>query len=528
MDVILSGGVIRLVQGLLAAAPTLIIGLFIASLLRYYLRSEGTQKLFGGSSILSLPQSWAVGMLLPVCSIGVIPIIREMRRQGIRPGAITAFALAAPLFNPLSLLYGLTLSRPIVIVGFAFGSLLIVTVLGLVWDRVAREEQVESSQDFEVIGLQRLGASFVYMARELVGATGAYTLLAVFGLLLLGSFLPHGTLQDQVEQLDPAAPAKMVGISLFIYATPILTMSQLGMMFDHANSPGAAFSLLLLGTGINLATIWWVKSNFGFRSMVIWLFVLIVSVLTVAYSVERPLIPPGIEPAGHTHAFDIYTNPLHSGDSISFSKFTNTLEKTVGLFEWIGGGFLLFFALAGLIFKFGLRWWEERLNTAPAEIVDPSNKTGLDRHVSSRTVGLTCLAGLVALSIVGCYAFYPAPGECLEEMRLARTEVLSGVTSGDYDRALRWIPILEGWSRQLEVGYAIRRFELRPYQQMQTYLLRKKLELLEHAIEHSKEYAELADTDRDAAFHLKEEEAEIKELRIEIAANASRLKAAFQ
>ena len=49
--------------------------------------------------------------LLPVCSIGVIPILREMKRIGIRPGAITAFALSAPLFNPLSLMYGLTLSR---------------------------------------------------------------------------------------------------------------------------------------------------------------------------------------------------------------------------------------------------------------------------------------------------------------------------------------------------------------------------------------------------------------------------------
>lgn len=138
MSIVIVGGFVRFVQGIAAAAPNLAVGLFIAAVLRYYLGQAGTKRLFGGESLWSLPQSWLIGMLLPVCSIGVIPIIREMRRLGIRPGAITAFAISAPLFNPLSLLYGLTLSRPYVIVGFAIGSLLVVTVLGLIWDRSAR------------------------------------------------------------------------------------------------------------------------------------------------------------------------------------------------------------------------------------------------------------------------------------------------------------------------------------------------------------------------------------------------------
>ncbi len=524
----LSGGLIRMIQGLLAAAPTLIIGLFIASLFRYYLRADGTQKLFGGNSLRSLPQAWAVGMLLPVCSIGVIPIIREMRRQGIRPGAITAFALAAPLFNPLSLLYGLTLSRPLVIIGFAFGSLFIVTVLGLVWDRVAKKDENEAPEEERITGLRRLAASFIFMTRELVGPTGFYALVAGLGLLLLAAALPHGALQGEVEQLDPLAPLKMAGVSLFVYATPILTMSQLGMMFDHGNSPGAAFVLLLLGTGVNLATLWWVQANYGLRSTAAWFAVLFFCVLTIAYVVERPLIPPGIEPAGHTHAFDIYTNPSHSGDVVSLRKITDTLVRNVGLFDWIGGGVLLFLVSTGAILNLAFASHVDKFLSASEEVSEAVEQTGLNRRVSSRTVGWTCLAGLVAFSIVGCYAFYPAPSECLEEMSRARTEVLSGATSHDYERTLRWIPILEGWSRKLEVGYAIRRFELRPYQQMQTYLLRKKLELLEHAIEHATEFAETADEDPRAALHLKEEQAEMEELRSEITSNAVQLRAAFQ
>ena len=188
----------------------------------------------------------------------------------------------------------------------------------------------------------------IFMARELAGRTGVLTLIAVLGLFLLGSILPHGALQSEVEQLDPLAPLKMTGVSIFVYATPMLAMSQLGMMFDHGNSPGAAFALLLLGTGVNLATLWWISRSFGLKSVAIWFGVLLASVLAIAYAVDRPLLPAGIEPAGHTHAFDIYTNPLHSGNSVTLAKIRANLDKANGMFEWIAGGLL------GLIFVTGL------------------------------------------------------------------------------------------------------------------------------------------------------------------------------
>ena len=75
-------------------------------------------------------------MLLPVCSLGVIPIAREMRRARISGGAILAFAMTAPLFNPLSMLYGLTLSAPFVILSFAFCTMVIVTAVGAIWNRI--------------------------------------------------------------------------------------------------------------------------------------------------------------------------------------------------------------------------------------------------------------------------------------------------------------------------------------------------------------------------------------------------------
>src|ERR1700739_1785567 len=118
------------------SSTTLLCGLLIAGVMRRMLGAEGTRRLCGGPGWKGLFRAWAVGTLLPVCSLGVIPIAREMRRAGVPSGTILAFVLAAPHINPLSLLYGLTLSEPLVVVCFALGSLVIALLAGLLWDRL--------------------------------------------------------------------------------------------------------------------------------------------------------------------------------------------------------------------------------------------------------------------------------------------------------------------------------------------------------------------------------------------------------
>ena len=47
VGVMLAGGFIRMLQGFAQAAPTLLVGLLIASILRYYLGHERTQRKLG-------------------------------------------------------------------------------------------------------------------------------------------------------------------------------------------------------------------------------------------------------------------------------------------------------------------------------------------------------------------------------------------------------------------------------------------------------------------------------------------------
>src|ERR1051326_8649087 len=140
LSIIVWSIILRTGQIAVESSMTLLCGFFVAGVMRRMLGAEGTRRLFGGSGWNGLFRAWAVGTVLPVCSLGVIPIAREMRRAGVPSGTILAFVLAAPHINPLSLLYGLTLSEPLVIICFAIGSLVIALTAGFIWDRLLAAE----------------------------------------------------------------------------------------------------------------------------------------------------------------------------------------------------------------------------------------------------------------------------------------------------------------------------------------------------------------------------------------------------
>ncbi len=120
-----------------------------------------------------------------------------MRRAGVRSGTILAFVLAAPHINPLSLLYGLTLSEPLVIICFALGSLLLALLAGAVWDRWldSPADEVElSTEATPAPGIKRLGAVLVAAAREAVNPTMGFILIGLLTTGIMAGLLPHGIL----------------------------------------------------------------------------------------------------------------------------------------------------------------------------------------------------------------------------------------------------------------------------------------------------------------------------------------------
>ncbi|MFI4873864.1 MAG: permease [Blastopirellula sp. JB062] len=475
------GAALRFCQSAAAAIPTIMIGIIVAAIFRVWLGAAGTRKLFGESGFKSLLYAWAIGMMLPVCSLGVIPVAMELRRAKLSGGTILAFALTAPLFNPISVLYGLTLSNPIVIITFSFCSLVIVTGCGLLWDRFFRSDAGEIIDDSPAapVGWRRLLATTLFGLREMTGPSMGYVVVGLLGVAALSVALPYASLQQAAEHDDPRAILFMTAIAIPAYATPMVAMVQLASMFSHGNSVGAAFSLLALGAGANVGLIGWMTRAYGAGKTAAWFGILIFIVVGLSYAVDGPLYPHGVEPAGHTHAFDIYCAPFTANTTDPMSSAWLELSKKLAPHDRVGVGIFAFLMAWAVALRFAdpNRRLEKWIEAAPA------TPQKFDRVIPGSVLGVISLVGLVILSVSGCYLYYPPPQEIFEEMRAINAEVIYGARTGRWDVAEHWIPIYDDWSRKLEVSQFLRSGEVEPYHQFKGQVFREYLERLEHAVE---------------------------------------------
>lgn len=471
-------------QTAVESSSTLFVGFLVAAVMRRMLGAEGTRKLFGGSGLSGLFRAWVIGSLLPVCSLGVIPVAREMRRAGVPSATILAFILAAPQLNPLSFLYGLTLSEPIVIICFVIATMLIAIAGGELWKRVFDTHTDTSTAGDEPMpapGLKRLMAVATTAAREVVGPSMVYVLIGVVFTGLLAGLIPFGGLGMTMRHDDITSPALMALIGLPAYSGVLPGMMRIGLIFEHGNSTGAAFVLFELGVGFNLGLVAWLVSQFGWRRMLGWLSAIVALVLMVSYGMESPLYFAK-EEASHTHAFDEWSSPFPSGSGATWEAVRGKLLQKIEVLEPVAlaaiallavtGGFISRFDRAGRLDK-----WLMIAQPASA-----APKPVWNRSVPGPVLGLFALIGLVVFSIVALFIYYPDRKQAFAEIIQVRTEAITAVRTGNKDEAIRRIQQWDLLTRKLQVGVFLRTGTMNEAAGKATEDLRERLEDLRDAL----------------------------------------------
>lgn len=495
MNAIFWGGCLRFGQGLLSAAPTILVGLFVAGMLRHIIGPELTRRAFGGRSWKSLPAAWMWGMLLPVCSFGVIPILCELRRARLSAGTIFAFAISAPLFNPLSLLYGLTLSTPMAILSFAISSLVVVTLVGTICDLITSLPNNDSEQPSLTMppGWKRLVAVLILATRHAYRGTIGYIGLGLLASSLLVVAYPFGSLSSSMGYGDPWAPLQMLCLAVPAYATPLTVMMQVGSMFVHGNSPGAAYVLLSVGAGMNVGLLAWALVHFGLRRTLAFVTLTLVVIIVIAYGIETPLYSAGSVDHPHTHAFDMYACPYPANTRVSLPQTTwLKLTENLAVHEEFSFIALALLIVAGAILQTCDP--KERLEKflASESELQGTAKPRRDKDVPAPVLGVVVFAGLIAISLIGCFAYYPPPDQTLEDMRYVQADALSYASSRDREEALRSIAMYDELTRKLQVGHYLRHGHVTPFQRMRAKVLRGRLEQLKDFIE-SHQYEQVRD-----------------------------------
>jgi uncharacterized protein len=482
MNIVFWGALTRMIQAGIHASPTIVVGIFVAAVFRCVLGRNQTFHVFGGHTWRQIPQAWGMGMLLPVCSLGAIPVMSELRKASLVGGTIIAFGLTAPIFNPVSVLYGLSLSHPVVMATICICSLLIVTIVGLAWDWVFPNESVLKACEADYPqGWRRIVAVGLAMLRIGWSLDLLWMMVGVIGVGVLASCLSHGALGTSAEHKDVIAPLRMAIIAMPAYITPMDAMVQLSNMFQHGNSIAAAFTLLILGTGLNLGLLAWSISSFGWRKTLAWVAMTMILVVGLGYAIARPLYPAGIVPEGHTHAYDNFCSPMLDGEDAPASRCISILVNSTQAYETVSFGLWCVIIAGGVLawrLDPTLKWEAALRETLPKT---SANKVR-DIVLPAKLVGALAIVGLLLASVLGCFVYYPPTEQVLADLSVVNSETCSRAMSGDTFGALHWIPVYEDKLKKLEVGVMLRGSKLNKKQMAAIATIEEMLEELEHAM----------------------------------------------
>ena len=115
----------------LAAAPWLLLGLFVAGLIRAFMDDAVLQRWVGGEGPASIGRAAVIGAPLPLCSCGAIPMALTLHRAGAGRGPTTAFLIGTPGIGVDSLAITYALLGPFMMFTRALGAVVTAMVTGL-------------------------------------------------------------------------------------------------------------------------------------------------------------------------------------------------------------------------------------------------------------------------------------------------------------------------------------------------------------------------------------------------------------
>ena len=258
-------------------APYLLLGVAFAGALHVFLPVGFVARHLGSSGIGAVLRAAILGVPLPICSCGVVPLAASLKKSGASDGATVSFLVTTPTtgvdsilatYSLLGLPFALARVLASVFIGLAAG--LAVTMAGRRAEAPAKPDEAEAPV---AGGGSKIREAIRYALGELSGGIARPMLV---GLLLGGAIaylLPAGLIEQYVGQgMMSYLVMLVVGIPLYVCASGSIPLAA--ALLAKGLSPGAALVFLITGPATNIATMTVISQLLGKRVLVIYLSVL--------------------------------------------------------------------------------------------------------------------------------------------------------------------------------------------------------------------------------------------------------------
>jgi hypothetical protein len=83
--------------------PFLLLGTLLSAIIGEFVPDRALRRIFPHNKFLSILVALVVGVFVPICECGTVPLARRLREKGLPISTAVAFLLAAPLANPMTI-----------------------------------------------------------------------------------------------------------------------------------------------------------------------------------------------------------------------------------------------------------------------------------------------------------------------------------------------------------------------------------------------------------------------------------------
>lgn len=259
---------------ILGALPFLVLGVVVSTLVSVYVDERTFLKLLPKNRILSHVAISGLGMFLPVCECGNIPLARRLVMKGFSVSQAMTFLLAAPVINIVTIVstaqaFQLT---PVVVISRVVATFIIANVVGVVLSYAPNQNEF-FSEGF----IREMGRREVNTLPRWQFALGTFRqeFMSVFKMLVVGAMIAAliRTFIPQDVIVGFAVNPVLAILAMMFLAFVIAICSSIDAFFalSLANifPVGAIVSFLTLGPMLDVKIVSMLKASFSTKLLII-------------------------------------------------------------------------------------------------------------------------------------------------------------------------------------------------------------------------------------------------------------------
>ena len=293
-------------------SPYLLFGFFVAGILSVLVSQDLVEKHLGSRGFWSILKASILGVPLPLCSCGVIPVSMSLHKHGASKGSTIAFLLSTPqtgvdsIFVTYSLLGPiLAVYRPVValLTGLLGGTIVEVFERNAISENKPPEKCTdeccaEGSKTNKFIKGLKYG--FVTLPRDI----GKAMLIGLIIAAIITAIVPDDFFAERLLGTGIFAMIIMMFLGIPVYVCATASIPIAAALISKGLTPGAALVFLITGPATNAAGFATILKVLGWRTALGYLFSVVICALGAGLSLDILFPQLGTTVQAHVHQME--------------------------------------------------------------------------------------------------------------------------------------------------------------------------------------------------------------------------------